>query len=45
MYYLHSPVLGGRTAFPKIGVAANPIKGSAVFWYNIEKDGTIDTST
>ena len=39
MYYL-SDLVGGYTAFPEMGVAAVPRKGSAVFWYNIEHDGS-----
>ena len=41
MFYL-SDVEGGRTAFPKVGIAATPKAGSAVFWYNLLDDGTID---
>ena len=36
---------GGRTAFPLIGVAATPVKGSALFWYNILSSGVIDERT
>ena len=31
MFYL-SDLVGGNTAFPNIGVAARPSRGSAVFW-------------
>ena len=41
MFYL-SDLVGGSTAFPKMGVAATPKKGSAVFWYNLHEDGTRD---
>ena len=41
MFYL-SDLVGGSTAFPKMGVAATPRKGSAVFWYNLDKDGRRD---
>lgn len=33
---------GGLTAFTTLGVAAKPVKGSAVFWYNLFSDGTED---
>lgn len=38
MYYL-SDLVGGATAFPNLGVAATPRRGTAVFWYNMEEDG------
>lgn len=41
MFYL-SDLLGGTTAFPKIGVAARPSRGSALFWYNLNSDGVRD---
>ncbi|XP_064096384.1 prolyl 4-hydroxylase subunit alpha-3-like [Macrobrachium nipponense] len=39
MFYLSDVEAGGRTAFPKAGVSVVPVKGSAVFWYNIKKNG------
>ena len=36
MFYL-SDLKGGFTAFPKMGVAARPRAGSAVFWYNLDR--------
>merc|ERR1712107_249753 len=41
MFYL-SDVVGGATAFPKIGVAARPRAGSMVYWHNLESDGKRD---
>ena len=41
MFYL-SDLVGGRTAFPKMGLAATPRKGTAVFWYNLHKNGNRD---
>ena len=41
MFYL-SDLVGGSTAFPKMGVAATPRKGSAVFWYNLDENGQRD---
>ena len=35
MFYLSS-LVGGFTAFPKLGVAARPREGTAVFWYNLD---------
>ena len=36
LFYL-SNVLGGFTAFPDMGVAVKPRAGSAVFWYNLDR--------
>lgn len=33
---------GGWTAFPRIGVAARPVKGSAIFWFNMKRNGESD---
>jgi len=41
MFYL-SDLVGGSTAFPNMGVAATPRKGSAVFWYNMDRLGNRD---
>ena len=30
---------GGFTAFPNIGVAARPKRGSVVFWYSLDTEG------
>ena len=38
MFYL-SDVVGGATAFPKLGVAARPRAGSMVYWNNMESSG------
>ena len=32
MAYIDDVPLGGATAFPLIGSAVQPVKGSAVFW-------------
>ncbi|XP_057191047.1 prolyl 4-hydroxylase subunit alpha-1-like isoform X2 [Triplophysa rosa] len=37
--------IGGATVFPESGVALKPKKGSAVFWYKLHKNGTIDPKT
>ena len=33
---------GGYTAFPRLGIAIPPSKGTAVFWYNIKRSGRSD---
>lgn len=37
-----SDLIGGGTAFPKLGVAATPTKGAVVFWYNLTPEGYKD---
>src|SRR4051812_40531084 len=36
---------GGYTAFPKLGISIVPKKGSALFWHNLNSDGSIDSRT
>ena len=31
--------LGGRTVFSKANVSLKPVKGSAVLWFNLKKNG------
>ncbi|CAL4125166.1 unnamed protein product, partial [Meganyctiphanes norvegica] len=45
MFYLSDVADGGRTAFPKAGVGVAPIKGAAVFWYNIQPNGIANPRT
>ena len=33
---------GGYTAFPRLGVAVAPVRGSAVFWHNMKRSGRSD---
>ncbi|XP_046673033.1 prolyl 4-hydroxylase subunit alpha-2-like isoform X4 [Homalodisca vitripennis] len=42
MLYLNNVTRGGYTVFPLLKVAVAPIKGSAVYWYNILHDSKDD---
>ncbi len=33
---------GGATVFPTLKTVVNPVMGSAVLWYNLNSDGTIN---
>ena len=35
MVYLSDVLSGGRTVFPQLGLSVKPVKGSALFWFNI----------
>ncbi|CAG7819254.1 unnamed protein product [Allacma fusca] len=45
MFYLSDVDEGGSTVFTSQGVAATPVKGSALFWYDVYTDGSSDWST
>ncbi|CAG7728374.1 unnamed protein product, partial [Allacma fusca] len=45
MFYLNDVGKGGSTAFESLGVAAQPIVGSAVYWHNTLLDGNADVAT
>ncbi|RUS70863.1 hypothetical protein EGW08_021377, partial [Elysia chlorotica] len=43
MFYLSDVRLGGATVFPSLNISVTPIKGSAVLWYNLLRNGEPDT--
>ncbi|XP_043205394.1 prolyl 4-hydroxylase subunit alpha-2-like [Amphibalanus amphitrite] len=45
LFYLNSVGAGGATVFPLLGVAAPPVPGSALFWFNLRRSGLADSRT
>ncbi len=45
LFYLSDVSEGGSTVFPALGLAVHPSRGSALFWYNLFKNGDGDDAT
>lgn len=43
--YLTEPISGGSTFFPHASLHVSPKKGSAVLWFNTDKEGNVDKRT
>ncbi|RKP24552.1 hypothetical protein SYNPS1DRAFT_3682, partial [Syncephalis pseudoplumigaleata] len=43
--YLNEPQAGGATAFPRLNLAFRPVKNSAIFWLNLDRNGLEDWRT
>ncbi|TDG43159.1 hypothetical protein AWZ03_010424 [Drosophila navojoa] len=45
LFYMNDVEQGGATVFPHFGQTVRPKRGNALFWYNIQHNGTVDTRT
>lgn len=45
LIYMTDVDIGGATVFPNIGAALQPKRGSAVFWFNLLRNGNEDVRT
>lgn len=43
MIQLEEPEFGGATVFTKLNLKVNPVFRSAVFWYNLHRNQSLDT--
>ncbi|ODM95306.1 Prolyl 4-hydroxylase subunit alpha-2 [Orchesella cincta] len=41
LYYIEIAEFGGNTPFCAAGVNARPVRGSAILWYNLYRNGTV----
>ncbi|XP_054268674.1 prolyl 4-hydroxylase subunit alpha-1-like isoform X2 [Macrosteles quadrilineatus] len=42
MIYMSDVIWGGHTVFLDLDLSVRPVKGSALFWYNLHQDGSVD---
>ncbi|XP_033216387.1 prolyl 4-hydroxylase subunit alpha-2-like [Belonocnema kinseyi] len=42
LFYMNDVAKGGSTVFPALNFTIKPKKGSAVFWYNLKRNGEIE---
>ncbi|XP_075974693.1 prolyl 4-hydroxylase subunit alpha-2-like [Anticarsia gemmatalis] len=42
MFYMSDVTEGGATVFPELGLRVLPVKGTALFWFNMHKSGKTD---
>ncbi|XP_033228123.1 prolyl 4-hydroxylase subunit alpha-1-like [Belonocnema kinseyi] len=45
LFYMNDVEQGGETVFTELNVTISPKKGSAVFWYNLKRNGSGDVLT
>ncbi|XP_074662132.1 prolyl 4-hydroxylase subunit alpha-1-like [Tubulanus polymorphus] len=45
MYYMNDVSFGGSTVFPYADASVPVVKGAAVFWLNLKRNGSYDTRT
>uniref|UniRef100_A0A671PZ26 Prolyl 4-hydroxylase subunit alpha-1 n=1 Tax=Sinocyclocheilus anshuiensis TaxID=1608454 RepID=A0A671PZ26_9TELE len=45
LIYMSDVAAGGTTVFPEVGATVKPMKGTAIFWYNLFPNGEGDYST
>ncbi|XP_017874258.1 PREDICTED: prolyl 4-hydroxylase subunit alpha-2-like [Drosophila arizonae] len=45
LFYMNDVEQGGATVFPRLGQAVRAKRGNALFWYNMQHNGTVDSRT